>query len=165
MRVNRNSISQFIVEAIANSADGFAKLDDFLEHPSLYAYAGGRTIPPQSGFAQALRRLKKQEVIKEVVVDGRLVYKLLNPTVIRHTTHHSVKWDGCWRIVIFDIPERQRVVRDLFRRNLKNWGFKQVQKSVWASKQPIYQEVVAEIKRLKIAPWVEIVEAKRSTLH
>lgn len=32
------------------------------------------------------------------------------------------QWDGRWRIVIFDIPEKRRGARDILRYNLKSWG-------------------------------------------
>jgi len=41
------------------------------------------------------------------------------------------KWDEKWRIVIFDIWERRRGVRDKLRRTLEKAGFKRVQDSVW----------------------------------
>lgn len=41
------------------------------------------------------------------------------------------KWDGKWRIIIFDISELKRIYRDAFRGKLKQLGFYQLQKSVW----------------------------------
>jgi len=41
------------------------------------------------------------------------------------------KWDGKWRIVIFDIPNSSDIVRDIFRRKLKEFGFYPFQRSVW----------------------------------
>jgi len=40
-------------------------------------------------------------------------------------------WDGLWRVVIFDIPDGQRIRRNAFRRKLKELGFYSLQKSVW----------------------------------
>ncbi|MDO8548185.1 MAG: hypothetical protein Q7R71_00735 [bacterium] len=40
-------------------------------------------------------------------------------------------WDGKWRMVIFDIWERRRVVRDKLRRALARAGFLKIQNSVW----------------------------------
>lgn len=40
-------------------------------------------------------------------------------------------WDGKWRIVVFDILEKQRGIRDLLRNRLKWLGFKELQKSTW----------------------------------
>lgn len=41
------------------------------------------------------------------------------------------RWDEKWRIVIFDIWERRRAVRDRLRLILKKAGFKRIQDSVW----------------------------------
>jgi CRISPR-associated endonuclease Cas2 len=42
------------------------------------------------------------------------------------------KWDRKWRVVIFDIPHLQKTERNAFRSKLKELGFYQLQKSVWA---------------------------------
>jgi len=41
------------------------------------------------------------------------------------------KWDGKWRIVIFDIREYRRLTRDKLRHSLTNVGFLRLQNSVW----------------------------------
>lgn len=41
------------------------------------------------------------------------------------------KWDGKWRMVIFDLPEQRRSVRDNLRRTLLSIGFLKLQNSVW----------------------------------
>lgn len=41
------------------------------------------------------------------------------------------KWDGKWRILIFDIKINRNNTRDKLRRTLKAIGFIQLQKSVW----------------------------------
>lgn len=41
------------------------------------------------------------------------------------------KWDGKWRIVVFDIPNSSDIVRNIFRRKLKEFGFYLFQRSVW----------------------------------
>lgn len=42
------------------------------------------------------------------------------------------KWDGKWRMVIFDLPQNYNNNRNFLRRRLIDFGFIQVQKSVWA---------------------------------
>ena len=42
------------------------------------------------------------------------------------------RWDKKWRIVIFDVPESQRKLRDALRKRLKILGFIEFQKSVFA---------------------------------
>ena len=41
------------------------------------------------------------------------------------------RWDGKWRMLVFDIPERRRKVRDQTRLTLVNLGFLRLQDSVW----------------------------------
>ena len=41
------------------------------------------------------------------------------------------RWDGKWRILIFDIREQRRSVRDQLRTMLAHIGFIQLQRSVW----------------------------------
>jgi len=41
------------------------------------------------------------------------------------------KWDGKWRVLVFDIPESRRFDRDNIRRALISIGFMRLQDSVW----------------------------------
>ena len=41
------------------------------------------------------------------------------------------KWDGKWRMLIFDIPERKRPLREKIRNTLLDIGFQRLQDSVW----------------------------------
>lgn len=53
----------------------------------------------------------------------------------------QTKWDGKWRFVIFDIPEKNRIARDALRKKLREIGFVQIQKSVWASPYECEEEI------------------------
>ncbi len=41
------------------------------------------------------------------------------------------RWDRKWRVVMFDVYESQKAIRDRFRKELKEYGFIQMQRSVW----------------------------------
>jgi DNA-binding transcriptional regulator PaaX len=41
------------------------------------------------------------------------------------------KWDGKWRLVMFDILEKKKFHREALRGKLKQLGFYQLQKSIW----------------------------------
>ena len=41
------------------------------------------------------------------------------------------RWDGKWRVLIFDIPEKKRNLRDRVRETLSAIGFVRLQDSVW----------------------------------
>lgn len=41
------------------------------------------------------------------------------------------RWDGRWRVLIFDVPEHRRSLRNKLRRTLLSVGFLRLQDSVW----------------------------------
>ncbi len=51
------------------------------------------------------------------------------------------RWDGKWRIVIFDIPEYLKKTRDTLRMRLKQIGMIELQKSVFVHPFPCDREV------------------------
>lgn len=55
------------------------------------------------------------------------------------------KWDGKWRLVIFDISQLKKIYREAFRGKLKKLGFYLFQKSIWI----IPYDCSAEIDLLK----------------
>ena len=46
-------------------------------------------------------------------------------------TAQKKRWDGRWRMVVFDIPERRRKVRGRLREVMQEVGFVRMQDSVW----------------------------------
>lgn len=70
--------------------------------------------------------------------DGSLSLLLTDKGKMRTLTYHFAamkisqhKWDGRWRIVVFDIPEKIRKGRDALREKLLALGFHELQKSVF----------------------------------
>lgn len=53
-------------------------------------------------------------------------------------------WDGKWRLIMFDIPEKKRHSRDWLRWQLVVWDYKPLQKSVFIGKYPIEKELYSE---------------------
>ena len=70
------------------------------------------------------------------------------------------KWDGLFRIVIFDIPEEKRKVREFLREKLRNLGFQQLQKSVFVIRLECKDEIDFLRHSLEIAPHVSYILAK-----
>ena len=76
----------------------------------------------------------------------------------------SLKWDGKWRIVIFDIPESRKTHRDVFRRKLIDLGFERIQDSVWRHKYPCSKEIEFLAHLYEIYPYVDMIEGKMVNL-
>jgi len=69
------------------------------------------------------------------------------------------KWDGKWRIIIFDIPHRLKKSRDALRFHLKRLGFYKLQKSVFIFPYPVKDEIEFLIEFYDLRPFVRIIEA------
>jgi CRISPR/Cas system-associated endoribonuclease Cas2 len=56
-------------------------------------------------------------------------------------------WDQKWRLVIFDIPEKNRTSRTALSAKLRDMGFYQLQKSVWAHAYPC-REIIELVRQV-----------------
>ncbi len=61
----------------------------------------------------------------------------LEEITIKQPTH----WDGKWRVVMFDVPENLKRMRDTLRMHFKNMGFYEFQKSVFVHPYPCKDEI------------------------
>ena len=157
MTIKKGSASYIILTILAAAADGYVGFEDFTYH----TYRQYSILDlKKSRFASAIRRLRDAGYIEKDIDSGKIILKLtkLGKEIIPEEFDES-KWDGKWRIVIFDIPENKKVIRNLFRRNLKKWGFKKWQQSVWISKMDVTQKVKDLIDGVGISSWVAIIES------
>lgn len=86
--------------------------------------------------AQVVKRLKKQGVIK--IKDEQITITPAGQRKVITTKIKSLKiepgeWDGLWRLVAFDIPEKHKLSREALRDLLKQLGFVKLQESLWLS--------------------------------
>ena len=68
------------------------------------------------------------------------------------------QWDGIWRIVLFDIPERNRWARVGMRESLKRIGFYRFQKSAFVFPYPCSEEVEFLTKLYDVQNAVRFIE-------
>jgi len=56
------------------------------------------------------------------------------------------RWDGRWRLVIFDIKESNKRIRDLLRRKLQYLNFAKFQKSIYISPHDFAEDILEFLK-------------------
>lgn len=94
------------------------------------------SIRQETTIARARKRLVEKGLLAyekgflRLTEKGRAALARLDLSAYR-TQKKKRRWDGRWRILIFDIPETKRVLRDKVRRTLKAIGFTRLQASVW----------------------------------
>ena len=84
----------------------------------------------------AVSRLIRAELITIETKSGKRFIRLTEKGKVFLATRmgsipRSTKWDGRWRIVIFDIPESRRLLRQRLRDALFQIGYVKLQNSVW----------------------------------
>ena len=74
-----------------------------------------------------------------------------------------LKWDGEWRVVIFDIPERFKKAREALRKKLKDLGFIKLQESVFVFPYECEDEINFITEVFLIRPFVRFMRVKSFT--
>lgn len=68
------------------------------------------------------------------------------------------KWDGVWRMVIFDIPEHLKKGREALREKLRKLQFYPLQKSVWIHPHECRNEIDFILEFFNISTFTRIAE-------
>ena len=115
---------------------GKAFVGSFFLHPYYHTYC---KHTKRQSFKNALTRLENRGLVLGERRNGKAIYflsdegkKLTANLKLKLKMANPQRWDGKWRILIFDVPEKIRGKRDFLRKELRNFGFYLLQKSVWA---------------------------------
>lgn len=159
----KKSLSNFVLLALEKAVDGYIRLEDFLYHPGYYAYSNGWEYPlKKSNLSKVLKHLREKGWV-EFTDDSSLLIRFTDKgkekAVLAKILLEEDKWDGRWRMVLFDIPEKRRVVRDVLRAKLKSWGFMPWQQSIWITKKNCTKPLREFIKNVGIKEWVKVLES------
>lgn len=149
---------------VAGSSPGFIR--------ALYKELGKRKRFKSYNADQTKRtldNLKRSRLIIFKEKDGKFSVELTEKgkKVLREIDISELKnkkpsqWDGLWRIVIFDIPEGKKYGRGALRDKMKEVGFYQLQKSVWAFPYECEKEIDLLVEVFDINSFVNIITAKK----
>lgn len=138
-------------------------LDPKLPHNLLKNYFKQKSFN-KNKFKRKLDYLKERGIIKVSETKDGLQLKLTKKgaETIKYYQLGDLKinvpqkWDGKWRVVIFDIPEDKKLGRDALRRKLKELEFNQLQRSVFCHPYPCENEIVLLREAYRIQPYVII---------
>ncbi len=64
--------------------------------------------------------------------------------------HRPKQWDGKWRLLMFDIPERNSWARNLLRTKIREWNFAHIQRSIFITPFDCEKEIGAVLERLEL---------------
>ncbi len=160
MRKNSQT-SDFILQVLEKAVDGGVRIQDFIVNTEIYAKGYHRPLQ-KTNLSQTLRRLRLKGYINTTRNQNQILYKLtsLGKSEIEIRNSLARENHGSWTVVVFDIPESHRKVRNVLRARLKLWQFKPLQKSVWVNNQSMRKHIQTFIDEIGLAKWVLVFETK-----
>lgn len=124
----------------------------------------------QRNFNRSIRRLTQEKLIEEKILadgsfelvlteDGRREAQTLDLLGSSIKFKKPKQWDKKWRIVLFDIPENDRVFRDILRQHLYNLDFYKLQHSVFVSPYPCEKAILDLTRIYSAQKYVRVITA------
>lgn len=117
----------------------------------------------ERNLRDAIKRLYRSRLVDcQENMDGSTLLILSEQGAQRMLRYHMehitipkpARWDGLWRIVIFDIPERFKPGRDALSGKLKHLGFISLQRSVFVFPYECRDEVDFLVEMFQLRPYV-----------
>jgi DNA-binding transcriptional regulator PaaX len=161
----RNFTKQFL-ENLLYLADDFGEIafDRKAVFCKAYGYAGGWS---KLQFSKHLCDLKSRGYLTfEKDENGQSSARFTNKAKIKvlDKISQSLTEDGKNRFVSFDVPEKLKGKRDLFRNAIKQLGFKQVQKSLWVTNRNVGDLVEIAAHEFGVEQYVIYIVAEKTDI-
>jgi DNA-binding transcriptional regulator PaaX len=112
---------------------------------------------------RVLRYMKSQGLVQGTYEHGLQITekgrrKLSKMQYDHMTVSLPAKWDGAWRVVFYDIPERHKIGRDALTRKLRRLGFFPLQRSVLIHPFPCREVIEGITAAYDIDKYVSYIE-------
>lgn len=124
-----------VYDSIVDAASNIGASKSYIVSESTFF---GNQNCAKSDIRQQLYYLKKRNLIKSVLKNNEYYLEItkegrdiISWEMIGRHQGKNTGWDKSFRIVMFDVPEDKKSMRDLLRRKLESIGFMQMQKSVF----------------------------------
>lgn len=152
-----------------------------------FSYSPRTQLKLLRGFSKTWQKINQQKLRREIralyqsklvdlteETDGSFTMILTDKGKLKAINFHfqemkikTPTWDGKWRIVVFDIPEKIRKGRDALREKLKDLGFYELQKSVFVFPYECRDEINFLIEFFELRKYVRygVLESIDNDLH
>ena len=136
VKLTTNQILMYLVDGVVTAIQPFDRHQ--LYKKSFGDYEGWFNFDKKR-FSDNIGRLEREGIIKIYMENNQGTIELSSKGKDRvslilakeYEYQYPEKWDGKWRIVIFDIPDKKKKNREIFREKLKEIGCFQLQESVF----------------------------------
>ncbi|HBV33652.1 TPA: hypothetical protein DIC39_02130 [Patescibacteria group bacterium] len=164
------SISQEVLFTLGRLVGkSFTLAFDFYRFRSAYLKGGEPSVKQlkknlnEVRIKKAIRDLARNKYLESQKIGKRLMLSLTDKgqmAVLRYEISWQTKRRDVGTLIVFDIPESQRLGRDHFRRWLKDCDFKMIQRSVWFTDRDVVDHLQQLVKQLRLSSWIRIFSVK-----
>ncbi len=117
-------------------------------------------------YERGIKNLSKQGLVKIVSKNDLRFIQLTKRGELRILLSKAKdvpkqKWDGKWRLVIFDIPESSEYQRQIFRKLLKINGFYKLQGSVYINPYPLNASAITYLRETGLIDYIGMIRADK----
>lgn len=165
----QKAILGFLKESVEDAADiSIAMLLSGMSSRALYKNLHIlREERAMQQMRRSLRHLQQRNLVEIKIRSGEPHIRLLplpeefwrHFELERLTLKRQPKWDGKWRIIIFDIPEQHAQARRDLSRRVERVGALRLQDSVFVYPFPWRDEIEFMGEVFRVAPYVRYIEA------
>ena len=119
---------------------------------------------------QAYQYLLKTGAIDKIIRDNKPYIRFTSKTNLALKRDFSIlqmqkqKWDRQWRLVIFDIEEKEKAARETLRKKLIELGFASLQRSIYISPYNFNNDVYEYLRNQGLLGSVLVLTAKHELL-
>ena len=133
----------------------------------LFKQFGARSSSERYRIKRTVKRLEEQSVIKRRIKNGKEEFvvtkkgkKRLSALLIEDLyIEKPKKWDGRWRVLIYDIPNKMDLERRELNSVISQIGMKAIQKSVFVSPYPCKSQIDLVANHYRLNKYLEYFEA------
>jgi DNA-binding transcriptional regulator PaaX len=171
---NKTTNSKILLDILAKTSQTLIDFGTFfydMKHwRSAYMRGGSayvrelKKLKNEKGVRLAYESLRRSKYITARKIGKKLIISLTAKGVAKTLSEQLLSTkpnaQNFYTVVIFDIPETERLARRQFRLFLRQSGFKKLQQSVWVSNNDVLQSLAKFIKQIKLQCWVNVFYAK-----
>lgn len=156
---------RFFLLAASFLAEGAEDFFDVFFHP--YDFGGYYKYERHRAANIAYRLRKIGEIEKVINKENEVCFRFTDKGKKRLIEEipllrfRQKPWDGKWREVIFDIPERMKTKRELLRRKLLSLGFGMLQRSVYITPFDISKQISNYLEEQGLEVYTVVFEMER----
>jgi phenylacetic acid degradation operon negative regulatory protein len=165
------SISLKLLKAVSLGTEIFVQIDDLKYLPYKLMWGSSLQGYKRRSTQAALSNLVKRGLVKKIKNNEEIYLAItkIGEEWLEKKEHKKSftlnpsgsAWDGFYRFVLFDIPEKDRAIRDTLRKALKDLGAVNWQKSVWVTKENITSQMGEFIDETGLEDYCTVLEVKQ----